>query len=95
MKTKKSISRSDIGGYVYYIIRYYDDQGRLIESRDYKDFDGGDYTEDNLISRSICIYKEDGHSLTHEYHIRDEVTGEQLTGTLEITYRPLDEVLAK
>ena len=54
-----------------------------------------DYTEEDMVIHSIQKYKEDGHSLTHEYHIRDEVTGEQLTGTLEITYRPLDEVLAK
>ena len=91
----KRIIRSEMAGYVYYMVHYYDAQNRMIETRDYKVPGDGDYTEDNLISRSICIYKEDGHSLTHEYHIRDEVTGEQLTGTLEITYRPLDEVLAK
>jgi len=91
----KRIIRSEMAGYVYYMVHYYDAQNRMIETRDYKVPGDGDYTEDNLISRSICIYKEDGHSLTHEYHIRDEVNGEQLTGTLEITYQPLDEVLAK
>ena len=93
---KKSISRSDMGlGYVYYMVRYYDDRGRLIENRDYKDYDGGDYTEDDLVSYSIQSYKEDGHSLTNEYYIRDEATGDEITGTSEITYQPLDEVLAK
>lgn len=93
---KKSISRSDMGlGYVYYMVRYYDDRGRLIENRDYKDYDGGDYTEDDLVLYSIQSYKEDGHSLTNEYYIRDEATGEQRTGTVEITYQLLDEVLAK
>ena len=91
----KTISQSDMGGYVYYIVRYYDDQGRLIESRDYNDSDGGDYTEDDLVMHSIQKYKEDGHSLTHEYRIWDEESGEERTGIVEVTYQPLDEVLAK
>lgn len=91
----KKIIRSKMAGYVYYMVHYYDAQNRMVETRDYKVSGDGDYTEDNLISRSICTYKEDGHSVTQEYYFKDEVTGEQLTGTLEITYQPLDEVLAK
>lgn len=91
----KTISRSDMDGSVYYIVRYYDEQGRLIESRDYNDSDGGDYTEEDMVIHSIQKYKEDGHSLTHEYHIWDEESGEERTGIVEVTYQPLDEVLAK
>ena len=91
----KTISRSDMGGSVYYIVRYYDEQGRLIERRDYNDSDGGDYTEEDMVIHSIQKYKEDGHSLTHEYHIWDEESGEERTGIVEVTYQPLDEVLAK
>lgn len=89
----KTISRSDMDGSVYYIVRYYDEQGRLIESRDYNDSDGGDYTEEDMVIHSIQKYKEDGHSLTHEYHIWDEESGEERTGIVEVTYQPLDEVL--
>ena len=94
-EANKTISRSDMGGSVYYIVRYYDEQGRLIERRDYNDSDGGDYTEEDMVIHSIQKYKEDGHSLTHEYHIWDEESGEERTGIVEVTYQPLDEVLAK
>ncbi len=89
----KRIIRSKTAGYVYYMVHYYDEQNRMMETRDYKVFGDGDYTEDDLISRSICTYKEDGHSVTEEYYFKDEVTGEQLTGTLEITYQPLADVI--
>lgn len=91
----KRIIRSEMAGYVYYMVYDYDEQNRMVETRDYKVSGEGDYTEDNLVSRSICTYKEDGHSVTQEYYFKDEVTGEQITGTLDITYQLLDDVLAK
>lgn len=92
----KTTLRSDMGlPYIYYVVRFYDEQGRLTETRDYKDFDGGSYTEDDLVSYGIQTYKEDGHSLVNKYYILDEVTGEELTGSVEVIYRPLAEVLAQ
>ncbi len=77
----------------YVMVRYYDEQNRLTEVYSYMVNHDGDYTDDDLVNYTKQTYKEDGHSLTAEYWTKDLATGDKLTGTTEITYQPLNDVV--
>ncbi len=77
----------------YAIVRYYDEQDRLVEVYDYRVNHDGNYTDDDLVIYTKQTYKEDGHSMTVEYWTKDEATGDALTGITEITYQLLEDVV--
>jgi len=72
-------------------VHKYDAQGREIETLNYTLDEDRNYTEDDIVAKTVFEYDADGHSYRMSFSMDAGET--QIKGSQRIIYMPLSELL--